>query len=304
VKWSGHTPVLLDEAIEGLEIKQDGIYVDCTFGRGGHCRAILQRLGERGRAFAVDRDPAALEAAREITDPRFTFTHAAFSNIASVLASYGVARIDGALLDLGVSSPQLDDPSRGFSFREDGPLDMRMDPGSGLSASEWLRHADEKEIEEVLRTYGEERFAKKISRALVRARSRAPIERTRELASLVAAAVGTRERDQHPATRAFQGLRIFINQELQELALALPRIRDLLVPLGRIAVISFHSLEDRIVKNFLRDKPGLPEKLPVKASAIPPPPLREIARVRPSPSEIARNPRAQSAVLRVGEKAA
>jgi 16S rRNA (cytosine1402-N4)-methyltransferase len=304
VSLRGHTPELLEEAIDGLSIKANGTYFDCTFGRGGHARRILQRRGERGRHFAHDRDPAAFAAAGKISDPRFVFARSAFSKLRTVLDAHGVEKIEGALLDLGVSSPQLDDPQRGFSFRRDAPLDMRMDPDDGLSARDWLQKASESEIEEVLRNYGEERFAKKISRAVVRARIRAPIERTGELAAIIAAAVPTRERDQDPATRSFQGLRIFINQELEELSLVLPQVRDALAPSGRVVVISFHSLEDRIVKNFLRQKSPLPEKLPVKARDIAPPVMREIARLRPAAAEFARNPRAKSAVMRVGEKRA
>jgi 16S rRNA (cytosine1402-N4)-methyltransferase len=304
VNLRGHSPVLLEEAIEGLDIKAEGTYVDCTFGRGGHSRRILQRLGAQGRLLALDRDPAAFDSAHEIADRRFTFVGSAFSRLSEVLRANGVKHIEGVLLDLGVSSPQLNDAARGFSFRLDGPLDMRMDPEHGLSASEWLAIASEKEIEEVLRNYGEERFAKQISRAVVQARIRTPISTTRQLATLIAGCVRTRERGQDPATRSFQGLRIFINQELEELSLVLPQIRDALSALGRLVVISFHSLEDRIVKNFLREKPALPEKLPLRAHEIAPPLMREIARVRASASEIARNPRAESAVMRVGERSA
>lgn len=304
MKLTEHTPVLLEEAIDGLSIKADGTYVDCTFGRGGHAKRILRCLGSEGRLLALDRDPAALEAAREITDARFFFSRTAFSKLPELLAAHHVEKIEGALLDLGVSSPQLDDAERGFSFRHDGPLDMRMDPQAGLSVRELLQQASEKEIEEVLRNYGEERFAKKISRAVVRARIRAPIERTGELAAIIAAAVPTRERDQDPATRSFQGLRIFINQELEELSLVLPQVRNALAPSGRVVVISFHSLEDRMVKKFLREQSQLPEKLPVKEADVAPPVMREIARVRPTAAEIARNPRAKSAVMRVGEKRA
>ncbi|MGH8718982.1 MAG: 16S rRNA (cytosine(1402)-N(4))-methyltransferase RsmH [Burkholderiales bacterium] len=304
MRLRGHEPVLLEEAIEGLNIKADGTYLDCTFGRGGHSQRILQRLGARGRLLALDRDADALPHAREISDSRFIFVRSAFSRLSEVLRDNGIAHIEGALLDLGVSSPQLDDPARGFSFREDGPLDMRMDQSQGLSVGEWLANASEKEIEEVLRNHGEERFAKQISRAVVQARIRAPIRTTRQLANIVASHVRTRERGQDPATRSFQGLRIFINQELEELSLVLPQIRTALCAFGRLVVISFHSLEDRIVKNFLREKPDLPEKLPLRAKDIAPPLMREIARVRPSASEITRNPKAKSAVMRIGERSA
>jgi 16S rRNA (cytosine1402-N4)-methyltransferase len=304
VRLRGHEPVLLEEAIEGLNIKADGTYLDCTFGRGGHSQRILQRLGARGRLLALDRDADVLPHAREISDSRFIFVRSEFSRLSEVLRDNGIAHIEGALLDLGVSSPQLDDPARGFSFREDGPLDMRMDQSQGLSVGEWLANASEKEIEEVLRNHGEERFAKQISRAVVQARTRAPIRTTRQLANIVASHVRTRERGQDPATRSFQGLRIFINQELEELSLVLPQIRTALCAFGRLVVISFHSLEDRIVKNFLREKPDLPEKLPLRAKDIAPPLMREIARVRPSASEITRNPKAKSAVMRIGERSA
>ncbi|HET6757573.1 MAG TPA: 16S rRNA (cytosine(1402)-N(4))-methyltransferase RsmH [Burkholderiales bacterium] len=304
MKLRGHSPVLLEEAMEGLDIRGDGTYVDCTFGRGGHSQGILQRLGARGRLLGLDRDADVLPYAREISDSRFIFVRSEFSRLSEVLRDNGIAHIEGALLDLGVSSPQLDDAARGFSFRQDGPLDMRMDQSKGLSAGEWLANASEKEIEEVLRNHGEERFAKQISRAVVQARIRAPIHTTRQLANIVASHVRTRERGQDPATRSFQGLRIFINQELQELSLVLPQIRTALSAFGRLVVISFHSLEDRIVKNFLREKPDLPEKLPLRAKDIAPPLMREIARVRPSASEITRNPKAKSAVMRIGERSA
>lgn len=304
MKSCGHEPVLVEEAIEGLNVKADGTYVDCTFGRGGHSRRILQHLGARGRLLALDRDADALPHAREIADSRFLFVCGAFSKLSEVVRENGIARIEGALLDLGVSSRQLEDAARGFSFRHDGPLDMRMDQSQGLSAGDWLASASEKEIAEVLRNYGEERFARQISRAVVQARIRAPIRSTRQLAGIIAGQVRTRERGQDPATRSFQGLRIFINQELEELSLVLPQIRVALSALGRLVVISFHSLEDRIVKNFLREKPEFPEKLPLRAKDIAPPPMREIARVRASALEITRNPRAQSAVMRIGERSA
>lgn len=301
---NAHEPVLFEQAMEGLRIRADGTYVDCTFGRGGHSRGILQRLGRNGRVLALDRDPDASESAHAIADPRFTFVRSAFSRLSEILRANQVESIEGALLDLGVSSPQFDCAARGFSFRLDGPLDMRMDPGRGVSAGEWLANASEKDIEEVLRNYGEERFAKQISRAVVQARIRAPVRTTRELASLVARSVRTREAGQDPATRSFQGLRIFINQELEELSLVLPQIRDALSALGRLVVISFHSLEDRVVKTFLREKPPIPEKLPLRAHEIAPPPMRQIARVRPDASEIALNPRAKSAVMRIAERSA
>src|SRR5215831_21019840 len=243
----GHVPVLLEESIAALAIATDGTYVDATFGRGGHARAILARLGASGRLVAFDRDPEAERAARAIADSRFTFERRSYSELSDALASLGVERIDGILFDLGVSSPQIDDPARGFSFRTDGPLDMRMDPTSGESAAAFIARATAHELREVIRDYGEERFAQSIARAIVAARSIAPIERTRQLAAIVAKAIGARSRgdwSQDPATRTFQALRIFVNHELEELALTLPTVVPMLNTRGRIAVISFHSLED------------------------------------------------------------
>jgi 16S rRNA (cytosine1402-N4)-methyltransferase len=303
-----HAAVLRDEAIEALKVRADGVYVDCTFGRGGHSRAILARLGARGRLIAFDRDPEAVRAAEEIRDERFTIVQGRFSRLAAMLTDIGVTYADGIILDLGVSSPQLDDAQRGFSFRADGPLDMRMDPGSGMSAAQWLATASESQIREVIRDYGEERFAKQIAAAIVAARSRGSIGTTRELAALVAKAVPTREPGQDPATRTFQAIRIHINQELEELSLALPQCLRLLAPAGRLVVISFHSLEDRIVKRFLRAHSTgdrLPHRLPLRAHELPEPELRLIGRARrPSAAEIAANPRARSAVMRVAERIA
>ncbi len=301
-----HTAVLLEEAIDGLNVRGDGIYVDCTFGRGGHSRLILARLGANGRLIALDRDPQAVSAGGEIEDGRFRILHGRFSRLSELAAQAGIARADGILLDLGVSSPQLEDADRGFSFRFDAPLDMRMDPGSGPTAADWLAHATEQEIREVIRTYGEERFAKQIAAAIVAARARRPIGTTRELAALVAKAVPTREPHQDPATRTFQAIRIHVNQELEELSLALPQSVELLAPGGRLVVISFHSLEDRMVKRFLRDASRtdrLPARLPVRARDLPPPRLRLVGRaVRPCQAEIAANPRARSAIMRVAER--
>ncbi len=301
-----HTAVLLEEAIDGLNVRGDGIYVDCTFGRGGHSRLILARLGANGRLIALDRDPQAVSAGGEIEDGRFRILHGRFSRLSELAAQAGIARADGILLDLGVSSPQLEDADRGFSFRFDAPLDMRMDPGSGPTAADWLAHATEQEIREVIRTYGEERFAKQIAAAIVAARARRPIGTTRELAALVAKAVPTREPHQDPATRTFQAIRIHVNQELEELSLALPQSVELLAPGGRLVVISFHSLEDRMVKRFLREASRtdrLPARLPVRARDLPPPRLRLVGRaVRPCQAEIAANPRARSAIMRVAER--
>ncbi len=303
-----HTAVLLEEAVDGLNVRSDGIYVDCTFGRGGHSRLILARLGTNGRLVALDRDPQAVSAGGEIGDGRFRMLHGRFSRLAELAARAGLAQADGILLDLGVSSPQLEEAARGFSFRFDAPLDMRMDPGSGRTAADWLAHAPEQEIREVIKTYGEERFAKQIAAAIVAARARGPVGSTRELAAIVAKAVPTREPNQDPATRTFQALRIHVNQELEELSLALPQSVELLAPGGRLVVISFHSLEDRIVKRFLREESRpdrLPARLPVRARDLPQPRLRLMGRaVKPSSEEVAANPRARSAIMRVAERLA
>jgi 16S rRNA (cytosine1402-N4)-methyltransferase len=304
---ASHQPVLLAEAIEALRIRPDATYVDATFGRGGHSTAILSRLGSRGRLLAIDRDPEAVAAARAIADPRFSIRHAPFSMLAEVLRDAGRGPVDGLLFDLGVSSPQLEAPERGFSFRADAPLDMRMDPTRGESAADWLARATEGELRGVIKEYGEERFAGPIAKAIAAARARRGIRTTGELAGVVAAAVRTRERGQDPATRTFQALRIHVNQELAELSLALPQARDALVPGGRLVVISFHSLEDRIVKRFLRDEaaPQLPERLPVKATEMPQPRLTLVGKpVRPAAAEVDANPRARSAVMRVAERLA
>ena len=303
-----HQPVLLEEAVEALRVKSDGIYVDGTFGRGGHSRAILARLGRLGKLIALDRDAKAIIAAAEIADPRLAVFHARFGALQEVVRRAGVAHIDGVLLDLGMSSPQLDEADRGFSFRFDGPLDMRMDTSRGQTAAQWLEQSSEREIGEVIKRYGEERFAKQIARAIVAARSRGPVDRTRQLAEIVAKAVPTREPRQDPATRTFQAIRIHVNQELEELAVMLPQCLEVLNDGGRLVVISFHSLEDRIVKQFLRthSQPGaLPARLPLRARELPKPRLKLIGKpVFPSESEIAVNPRARSAVLRVAERIA
>ena len=300
-----HRAVLLSEAIEALALRPDGIYVDGTFGRGGHSRAILERLGPAGRLIAIDRDPQAFAAARTIADPRFRAWHARMSELSSVLEEAGVPQAHGMLFDLGVSSPQLDDPGRGFSFRADGPLDMRMDTSRGQTAAQWLATATEREIREGIGDYGEERFAKQIAKAIVAAREREPVVRTQQLADIVGAAVRTREPGQDPATRTFQALRILVNRELQEVSLTLPQALAHLAPGGRLAVISFHSLEDRIVKRFMRaaSRPDLPRDLPLRASEMPQMPLKIVGRaIRASAAEIAANPRARSATLRVAER--
>ena len=302
-----HTTVLLDEAVSAVLTTPDGLYVDGTFGRGGHSRALLARLSGGGRLVAFDKDPDAVAAAgsgaTRVDDPRFSICHASFAAMRSELAALGVERVHGVLLDLGVSSPQIDDPARGFSFRFDGPLDMRMDPTRGESAADFLARADERLIAQVIRDYGEERFAVPIAKALVaRRQGGEPVRTTRELSALVARAVKTREPGQDPATRTFQALRIFVNAELEELEQGLNEALALLAPHGRLAVIAFHSLEDRIVKTFIvresryevdRRAPFAPEK---------PHRLKAIARIKPGAAEVAANPRARSAILRVAER--
>lgn len=300
-----HVSVLLAEAVAALNVKQDGIYVDATFGRGGHSREILARLGGKGRLIALDRDPAAIAAGAKVADARLTLVHAAFGRIGEVLDGLGIAKVDGVLLDIGVSSPQLDTPERGMSFRFDAPLDMRMDTTQGETAADFLARADQREIERVVRDYGEERFAHAIAKAVVAARGECRISTTRQLAAIVEKAVRTREPGQHPATRSFQALRIHVNRELEELSLVLPQCAGRLTSGGRLVVISFHSLEDRIVKRFMRDAsqpPKLPKKLPVKAAELPKPALKLVGKpVFPSDQEVAANPRARSAVMRVAE---
>lgn len=301
-----HVPVMAREAIAALAIQPDGIYVDGTFGRGGHSRLILAKLSGAGRLIAMDRDPDAIRAGAEVSDARLTLVQRRFSQLAAVLDELDVAQVNGVLLDIGVSSPQLDDATRGFSFRFDAPLDMRMDTGSGLSAAQWLATASEEEIGEVIREYGEERYAKTIARTLVAARQHAPIDRTSQLAHIIANAVGWREAGQHPATRSFQAIRIYLNRELEELTSVLPQCVDKLKPGGRLAVISFHSLEDRIVKRFMRaesEGEKLPDKLPVRAASLKPGRMRLVGRAHhATDAEVAENPRARSAVLRVAER--
>ncbi|HEY8353687.1 MAG TPA: 16S rRNA (cytosine(1402)-N(4))-methyltransferase RsmH [Methylophilaceae bacterium] len=304
-----HVTVLLDEAVDALAIRPSGVYVDGTFGRGGHSRRILERLDASGRLVALDRDLDAVAAASAITDPRFQIIHSHFSAIRQKLAEIGIRQVDGILLDIGISSPQIDAGERGFSFRFDGPLDMRMDQSRGRTAAEFIAEATEQQLTGVIREYGEERFAKQIARAIVAARSAGgAITTTGQLAKIVAGAVPKVEPGQDPATRTFQALRIFINQELEELSLALPQCRDLLKPGGRLAVISFHSLEDRIVKRFIRDeqdRDDLPANFPVRASELPQPRMKAVGKaIRPSADEVRRNPRSRSAVLRVAERTA
>ena len=310
----GHVSVLLEEAVAALAVKPGGTYVDATFGRGGHSRRILAQLDARGRLIALDRDPAAEAVARAWSDARFGFHRAQFSELPQILDAERIGKVDGVLLDLGVSSPQIDDPHRGFSLRADGPLDMRMDPTRGTSAADWLAAVTEHELRRVIADYGEERFAQQIARAIVAARAHEPLVRTRQLAAIVAKAVrarGRSDRSQDPATRTFQALRIHINQELTELSLALERVLPRLAIGGRLAVISFHSLEDRLVKQFLR-KHAEPyggdarvARLPIATRALPVPPLRLVGRaIRPGADEIAANPRSRSARLRIAERTA
>lgn len=301
-----HQTVLLKEAVEALSVKPSGVYVDGTFGRGGHSRAILERLDGAGRLLAFDRDPQAVATAKTIQDARLKVRHCAFGELSAVLREMGVAEVDGVLLDLGVSSPQIDDGRRGFSFRFDAPLDMRMDTTRGETAAAFLASADIKEITEVIRNYGEERFALQIAKKIVAARREQPLATTGQLAALVREAVRTREPGQDPATRTFQALRIHINRELDQLALVLPQAVDALRSGGRLVVISFHSLEDRIVKRFMRDQSSsdrLPKSLPLRVAELPLPRLRLVGKpVRASAVEIAANPRARSAVMRVAER--
>ena len=303
-----HRTVLLQEAVDGLNINPHGIYLDGTFGRGGHSRLILSKLASDGQLYAIDRDPRAIEEAQTITDPRFTILRGCFGEAPSLLAPY-VARgqLSGLLLDLGVSSPQLDDPERGFSFMRDGPLDMRMDPEHGESAAEWLAHAEFDEIVRVLHDYGEERFARKIAAAICHDRETEPYTSTLALAEMIKRVVPVKEKNKHPATRTFQAIRIHINGELDEVASILESSESLLAPRGRLSVISFHSLEDRLVKNFIRRKErGVqpPRGLPIpEAEILKSRTFKAIGKaIEPSAKEIEVNPRSRSAVLRVAER--
>jgi 16S rRNA (cytosine1402-N4)-methyltransferase len=304
---SPHITVMLEEAVQGLAIKPAGIYVDGTFGRGGHSRKILEKLGQGGRLIALDRDLAAVSAAASIHDARFQIVHRHFSALKEVLVELDISAVDGVLLDLGISSPQIDIGERGFSFRFDGPLDMRMDQSSGQTAAEFVAVATEQKLAEVIKAYGEERFAKQIARAIVAARAGGDaITTTKQLAKIVASAVPKIEPGQDPATRTFQALRIFLNQELEELSLVLPQCLRMLAPQGRLSVISFHSLEDRIVKQFVKgeqDRDDLPSNFPVLAKDLPQPRMMAIGKAqKPSASEVKKNPRSRSAVLRVAER--
>ncbi|TAA45143.1 16S rRNA (cytosine(1402)-N(4))-methyltransferase RsmH [Corallincola spongiicola] len=303
-----HETVLLREAVDGLAIKPDGIYVDGTFGRGGHSRAILSQLGPQGRLLAIDRDPTAIAVAEQFDDPRFEIIHGTFSQIAAYMDERDLSgKIDGVLLDLGVSSPQLDDGERGFSFIKDGPLDMRMDNSSGQTAAEWLAVAEADEIARVLKEYGEERFARKIARAIVHDRDEKPFLRTSQLASLIERITPNREKHKHPATRSFQAIRIEINQELKQIHEVLAGAMEVLAPCGRLSVISFHSLEDRIVKQFMRlQSKGepIPRGLPLtEAQLAGRCKLKTLGKaIKPSAAEVEANPRSRSSVLRIAER--
>lgn len=298
-----HYPVMCEEAVNALAVRADGVYVDGTFGRGGHTGRLLQLLGPNGRVIALDRDHQAIEVGRALNDSRLTLCHARFSEMAAVVAEHGVTAVDGILLDLGVSSPQLDQAERGFSFRQDGPLDMRMDQRQILTAERWVNEGSEAELAEVIRDLGEERFARQVARAIVLQRQQETIRTTRQLAQLVAQAVRTREVGQDPATRTFQAIRLYVNKELDELALVLPQAVELLRKDGRLAVISFHSLEDRVVKRFFREQshaPEVPRGMAVREADRPAPRLALVGKgQRPSAEEIRLNPRSRSARLRV-----
>ena len=302
-----HTPVLLNEILQGLKIHSDGVYIDCTFGRGGHSRAILEQLGENGRLLAFDKDPDAIAAvdAQLLDDSRFTLMHGSYTRLEETVKTMKLTKkVNGVFLDLGVSSPQLDDASRGFSFLRDGELDMRMDNSQGMTAAEWLNQATAEEIANVLYEYGDERFSRRIARAIVEQREEAPIMRTKQLADLVASAIPRKEKDKHPATRTFQAIRIFINRELEELDSVLTQAMNVLAANGRLLVISFHSLEDRIVKRFMRDQSrgvDLPREIPVTHDVFKSKLIIVGKPVRCQPGEIKNNPRARSAVLRIAE---
>ncbi len=305
-----HLPVMVAEALQQLAIKQDGIYLDCTFGRGGHSQGILNLLGQYGQLLAFDRDSDAINsdyAQAMLTDERFKLKHSCFSELENIVKSAGLAgKVDGILLDLGVSSPQLDNPERGFSFLRDGPLDMRMDGNAGVSAQQWLDSVDEKDLVKVLFDYGEERFARRIAQAIVEKRAQSPITTTRQLATLIEDAVAVREKHKHPATRTFQAIRIEINRELDELKAVLQQSARVLRPGGRLVVISFHSLEDRIVKRFIRDESGAkynPGRLPIKEVDIAKGILKTMGKaLKAGKQEISQNPRARSAIMRVAER--
>lgn len=305
-----HLPVMFAEALQQLAIKKDGIYLDCTFGRGGHSQGILNVLGEQGRLLAFDRDWDAIQsdyAQAMLKDQRFKLIHSCFSELENTVANEGLlGKVDGILIDLGVSSPQLDNPDRGFSFLRDGPLDMRMNGLAGVSAEQWLATVDEKYLVKILFDYGEEKFARRIAKTIVEARAIAPISTTRQLAQLCEQAVPTREKNKHPATRTFQAIRIEINRELDELTQVLQQSIQVLATGGRLVVISFHSLEDRIVKRFIRDESGAkyhPGKLPIKEADIAKGLLKKVGKALTADAqEVTQNPRSRSAVMRVAER--
>ncbi len=305
-----HFSVLFNESLQALNIKADGFYIDCTFGRGGHSQGILKQLGERGRLLAFDRDPDAIHspiAQALLKDDRFELHYGCFSELADAVSNRGLSQqVDGVLMDLGVSSPQLDNPDRGFSFMQDGPLDMRMDVNAPLTAEKWLGEVEEQELIKVLFEYGEERFAKRIARAVMTTREKQAIARTADLVKLVEQAIPYREKHKHPATRTFQAIRIRINSELQEVEAGLRQAVEVLSIGGRLVVISFHSLEDRIVKRFIRQESGLkhnPGRLPVKEEDIARGCLKKIGKaIKAGPEELKQNPRSRSAVMRIAEK--
>ena len=304
-----HVTVLLEEAVDSLGVKPSGVYIDGTFGFGGHSRLILEKLDENGRLIAFDKDMSAVTTGQTIKNKNFHITHSKFSRIKQELEKLGVSQADGILLDLGVSSLQLEDTSRGFSFRLDGPLDMRMDTSQGQTATEWIASVSEKHLGEVIKDYGEERFAKQIAREVVAARSKQPITTTLQLAEIVAKVVHPNKKNHNPATRTFQAIRIYLNQELEELSLILPECMGLLKEGGRLVVISFHSLEDRVVKRFIREAAcpdKLPSRLPVRDEEVRRlirPKLRLVGKaIRPKERELVVNPRARSAVMRVAER--
>jgi len=305
-----HQTVLYEEALQQLNIKPDGIYLDCTFGRGGHSKGILQLLGQTGKLLALDRDIDAInssEAKQLLEDTRFSLHHSCMSELAKLAERNGyLGKVDGILMDLGVSSPQIDNAERGFSFLRDGPLDMRMDAKHGLSASQYLAQTEEQELTRVLFEYGEERFAKRIARAIVAQRRLQPLQTTLQLSELIENNVPFRDKHKHPATRTFQAIRIAINQELEELKSGLAQAAEVLAPRGRLVVIAFHSLEDRIVKRFIRDESGAkfnPGKIPIKEQDIQHGQLKKMGKtIRAEQQELQQNPRARSAVMRVAEK--
>lgn len=305
-----HKPVLLEETLTALNIKPEGLYIDGTFGRGGHSQEILKRLGENGKLLGFDKDPQAIDTANSIAanDDRLHVKRGSFTQLKETVEALGwQGKVNGIFLDLGVSSPQLDDATRGFSFRFDGPLDMRMDPDNGQSAAQWLASAEERDIMMVLFDYGEEKFARRIAKAIVEAREEQPINTTKRLASIVAAANPSKERNKDPSTRTFQAIRIFINQELEDLKTCLTQAVDLLAPGGRLVVISFHSLEDRIVKRFIRDQckgDDFPLDLPVQHAQLNQN-MKMIGKaIKSGRKELDENPRARSAVMRTAEKLA